>query len=366
MGTLTLTYSLADQNFIQTKSVGIFNVSMQLLINLIGRIPPGQLTVFTNSTLEDKLQLPPGVTIQRHNEAISSRFGRILWDQWGVYEAAKKSKNEWLFLPKGFVSFVKRPTFKLAVYSYDSVHEFYRVSYPGVISWLESRYFSRSLKSAFKFSDLIFTDSDFAKGELEHLASSYKLNHPPIITAGIGFSRANNMVPIKRDSILFLTSVWPHKLTQRGIDFIARWQRQNGFKGNVDLVGSLPVGLRLPQIQGWKYHQRLSEEAYRQFLAESRALLFFSAYEGFGMPPVEAMIAGTCPVFSDLPVTREVMGDRGYSFSNDSFDSFEQALNKALGVSDTQIQLWAEQLLRCHNWDKVVEKVINGMMQVTK
>jgi glycosyltransferase involved in cell wall biosynthesis len=39
------------------------------------------------------------------------------------------------------------------------------------------------------------------------------------------------------------------------------------------------------------------------------ALLFPSAYEGFGLPVVEAMAAGTPALVSDIPVMREVAGD---------------------------------------------------------
>lgn len=365
MSSLSITYSLADQNFRQTKSVGIFNVSTQLLENLSRRIHFARLNVLSNSTLKDKLNLPQEVSVKYYDQAISNKLGRIFWDQWGVYEAAKKSGNEWLFLPKGFASFLRPPTFKLAAYIYDAIHDFYRINYPGVMPYLETQYFTRCLKETLKNSSVIFTDSDFAKDELECLAHKFKLK-PLIITAGIGFTRSKDVVLPKRDSLLLLTNAWPHKLTKRAINFIERWQRETGFSGSVDLVGSLPAGLHLPRLNGWRYHSRLSEQTYRQFLAESKALLFFSTYEGFGMPPVEAMIAGTCPVFSDLPVTREVMSGRGYSFSNDSYESFEESLNKALGVSDTQIQIWAEQLLERHNWGKVVEKVASGLAQASR
>lgn len=367
MRPLTLTYSLADQNFKQTKSVGIFNVSTQLLENLSKRTDFSRLSVLSNSTLGGKLNLPPKICIEYHDEAIGGKLGRIFWDQFGVYEAAKKFGNQWLFLPKGFAPFLSRPSFKLAVYSYDSIHDFYRAKYPGAMSRLESLYFTQCLKGTFKYADVIFTDSDFAKNELKRLASSYKFNPLSIITAGVGFSRIENTASIKkRDSIVLLTSVWPHKLSKKAVNFIERWQRESGFSGSVDLVGSLPVGLRLPQLKGWEHHPRLSEQTYRQFIAESKALLFFSEYEGFGMPPVEAMIAGTCPVYSDLPVTREVMGGRGFSFSNDSYESFRESLNKALSVSDTKIRLWAEELLERHSWDKTADKIINGLKQAAE
>ncbi len=363
MNSLTLTYSLADQSFSLTKSVGIFNVSTQLLENLARHVSFERLTVLTNSTLDDKLQLPSRVTVQHCGRAVGSKLGRIFWDQWGVYEAAKNSGNRWLFLPKGFASFSRLPSLKLAAYVYDAAHDFYRYNYPGVMPWVECKYFTRCLRATLKYSSVIFTDSDFAREELRRLARRFEIEPPPMVIAGIGFTCAEKKCATKRDSLLFLTSAWPHKLTERGVDFIERWQREAGFSGGVELVGSLPAGVHLPRHAGWRHHPRLSEATYRQFLAEAKALLFFSAYEGFGMPPVEAMIAGTCPVFSDLPVTREVMGGMGFSFSNDSYESFARSMNKALSVSETQIQLWAEQLLERHCWDDVVEKIINGIAQ---
>lgn len=366
MNPLTLTYSLADQDFGQTKSVGIFNVSTQLLEHLSQDTRFARVSLLSNSTLRDKLKLPPEMPVKYYDEAIDSKMGRILWDQWGVYDAAKNSGNQWLFLAKGFASFLRRPAFKLAIYIYDTIHDFYRSNYPGAMPWLESLYFDRCLKGTLMRADVIFTDSDFARGELERLALKVKLKPPPIITAGIGFDSRKEAVAVKRNSLLLLTSVWPHKFTERAVSFLERWQRQTGFSGEVYLVGSLPASMDLPRFANWRHHPRLSEIMYRQFLAEAKVLLFFSAYEGFGMPPVEAMIAGACPVFSDITVTREVMGDSGYSFSNDSYESFTQAMDKALSVSETQIQLWSKQLLERHNWDKVVGKVVNGLAEANK
>lgn len=367
MDPLTVTYSLADQDFNRTKSVGIFNVSTQLLENLAKSAHSLRLNVLSNSSLSGRLLLPPGIPMKCCDQAIRGRLGRIIWDQWGVYEEAKKSGSQWLFLPKGFASFLREPPLKLAVYIYDTMHDFYRVNYPGFISWPESEYFNRCLRESFKYADVIFTDSDFAKGELERLAHGFKLDAPPIITASIGFvCAAKEPGTVKRNSLLLLTSAWPHKLTAKAVGFIERWQKETGFAGEVELVGSLPSGMSFPNRSGWRHHQRLSETMYRRSLAEAKALLFFSEYEGFGMPPIEAMIAGTCPVFSDLAVTREVMAGTGCSFSNDSYESFARSMDKAFGVSETQIELWAGQLLERHDWDKVMERVVNGLIEASK
>lgn len=48
----------------------------------------------------------------------------------------------------------------------------------------------------------------------------------------------------------------------------------------------------------------------QQVVAGARALAFPSRYEGFGLPPLEALAAGTPVLAADLPVTREVLGDQ--------------------------------------------------------
>lgn len=47
----------------------------------------------------------------------------------------------------------------------------------------------------------------------------------------------------------------------------------------------------------------------RGLVAGAAVLAFPSRYEGFGLPPLEALAAGTPVVASDLPVLREVLGD---------------------------------------------------------
>ena len=49
--------------------------------------------------------------------------------------------------------------------------------------------------------------------------------------------------------------------------------------------------------------------ALRSLYAGATALVFPSRYEGFGLPPLQALAAGVPVISSDLPVLREVLGD---------------------------------------------------------
>lgn len=55
----------------------------------------------------------------------------------------------------------------------------------------------------------------------------------------------------------------------------------------------------------------LDMSALQPVVAHAAALCYPSLYEGFGLPPLEALAAGTPVIASDIPAVREVIGDGG-------------------------------------------------------
>ena len=54
---------------------------------------------------------------------------------------------------------------------------------------------------------------------------------------------------------------------------------------------------------------RLSDDQLLREIASAKFLVQPSLYEGFGLPPLEALYLGTQPIISDIPVFKEVYGD---------------------------------------------------------
>ena len=53
----------------------------------------------------------------------------------------------------------------------------------------------------------------------------------------------------------------------------------------------------------------VQDEELVTLLHHATAFAYPSVYEGFGLPPVEAMAAGVPALVSDIPVMREIVGD---------------------------------------------------------
>lgn len=362
---LTLAYSLADQNFATTKSVGIFNLSLQLLEHLAQRQEVGALTVLTNRSLTNRLNLPPSAKVVPHNEAIAGRLRRIAWDQWGVCRAAAKTGHQWLFLPKGFASFLCRCPAPLAVYVHDAMWDFYDQHYTHRLSWLERWYFRHCFRANLRRASVIFTNSQFTRTEVERVAHGWHLATPPIYAVGLGFTAPAIPLPSKQDRVIVLASTAAHKRTDLALTYLARWQDQTAFAGTIDWVGRWPPSLARPDYPRWRYHERLAESEYRVLLSQAHVLVFFSEYEGFGMPPVEAILAGACPVYSSLPVTREVMAGTGCAFANEDYGSFADAMTAALRTTGSQLHTWAEILTQRYDWHEVAAKVVRILQTST-
>jgi glycosyltransferase involved in cell wall biosynthesis len=79
---------------------------------------------------------------------------------------------------------------------------------------------------------------------------------------------------------------------------------------------------------------RLDDPSVAGLLKQASALVFPSLYEGFGIPPLEAMLVG-CPVIaSDIPAVREACGDAA-----DYFDPFDP-----IGLADQMRTILDESL----------------------
>lgn len=137
--------------------------------------------------------------------------------------------------------------------------------------------------------------------------------------------------------ILTVATIEPRKNLAR----LAEAYVRSGLSGRVELVvvgrnawGSAPIGIR---------HLHGVDDAGLAWLYDAaEAVAVPSLYEGFGLPVVEALNAGTPVVCSDLPVFREVAGEYARFVDPLDPDSIAEGLLAVLGdVVGSEGRSWA-------------------------
>jgi glycosyltransferase involved in cell wall biosynthesis len=95
-----------------------------------------------------------------------------------------------------------------------------------------------------------------------------------------------------------------------------------------------------------------------RFYRQARALVYPSRYEGFGIPPLEAM-ARACPVIcSNASSIPEVVGSAGAFFSPDSVDDIQSTLESVV-FSDSHtesLKALGSERIRQFSWARCAEE----------
>ena len=171
---------------------------------------------------------------------------------------------------------------------------------------------------AIRFAKKIVTDSEFSKQEIMRYS---KVSPERISVIYCGWEHMRDIVPdesvFEKNGIrkggyfLSVSSVVPHKNFE--------WVAKNAV-ANPD-NSYVVVGKVLAKSWGTStdifrdnviYLGYQSDEALKALLCHCKALIFPSRYEGFGIPPLEALTCGAKAIVSDIPVMREIYGDAVY------------------------------------------------------
>ena len=356
---MKLLLSLTDQSFLATKSVGIFNVSMGLVRGFINCPEVTELHLLGNQECAARLTgLPDKVRLHLADRPVPRRFARLWWDQVEVSDLIRSIDPDWAVLPKGFPPFFPRlGRSRLACYVHDVNWEYYRSlrSSDSPFPAHELLYFRSLGLRALKLSDLVLTSTQFNRRRF----AAYV---PGARTAVIGIGFDDPVRPpaeTERTGILFFASPYPHKLTALGIRRLSAWLAQcpEANRVRIHVIGKLPQQISLPD-ERWIPHTRLPFDELRELQhSQCRVTVYFSAYEGFGMPPVESLRNGVACVASDLPPHRENLPAASL-FRNDDEDDFIRCLNRAWQAPNT----WT-----CPDyptWNTVAARAVQAMQAV--
>lgn len=183
----------------------------------------------------------------------------------------------------------------------------------------------------------VVTISEFCKQRIvEHLGvRPERITVAPLAVDADFFGA---LTALRERFVFYPARHWPHKNHERLFQAMELVRRRHP---DLRLVLSGQDGLT--DAPPWVENRgRVSREQLRELYATAACLVFPSLYEGFGLPPLEAMAAG-CPVASSnagsLP---EVCGDAAVMFDPYDVPSMAAAIESALEMGERQVAAAAE------------------------
>jgi len=206
-----------------------------------------------------------------------------------------------------------------------------------------------------KFSKKIITISEFSKNEI---IKFYKVKPEKISVISDSwqhisqkFSKSLNSENRSSGNYFFAMSSIAKNKNFKWVLELAKRNPEQKFK----IAGSFnPTrfgeNMDFNELENVEFLGYVSDEEAKTLMQNCRAFLFPSLYEGFGLPPMEALAVGAQIVVSNIPVLREIYGNSAHYVEPNNYDIDLE------GVLAEEVEP-AEKVLGNCSWEKSAEKL---------
>ncbi len=349
--------SLAD-NF-----SGIERFAMNMTLQLTEKREHNYILVFKNAVHEAFSQ-----TVQQENvETVVLKSGnKLLFNQLILPLSLYRQKADVFFFPA-----FPEPVLFFSKHMITTIHDLGCWDCGEAMTTLSKWYFRISYRKSMVFCKKIITVSEFSKARIrvvghvsrEKIKVVYNGVSEVFFSGEIPSDALKEKYKLPDGYLLCLSTLEPRK----NLSLLVKAYEALLLEGR-----ELPA-LVLAGRKGWKMENFLAEvhpkavekihftgfvddEDLPAIYAGAKLFVFPSKYEGFGIPPLEAMAAG-CPVLSsDAASLPEVLEDAASYFESENLESLKEALLSAL---ENPKKEGLQQQAARFNWDKEAEKLFD-------
>ena len=252
-------------------------------------------------------------------------------------------------------SFVASPLIKKPMIM--TIHDLNHLRFPEFYTPFHKYYYKFIVKTSAKKSQKILTVSNFSKNELlewlECHDEKIKVTYNGIdesfkkVTDIDELNKIRQKYNLPSKFVLYVGNQKPHKNVATLIKAFKEIKEDaylvmNGkaSEENQNIINELGLENRI------KYIGFVDDKDLATLYSLAEVFVFPSLYEGFGLPPLEAMACG-CPIIvsksSSLP---EVVGDYGVKFEATDYSELAANINKLLNndksISNDEVMKWIE------------------------
>lgn len=313
-------------------STGVGRVTDNIVRWLVDIMPEHEFLLFTREKIKRYL----GKNITQH--VISSPAKYFRWQNGPFVKRIRKADPDILIAPNYTVPFFNR--WKTVLIEHDVSF----VSHPEWFSKKEATGKKYLVKRSLKKSTVVVTMSAFSRDEI---IKNFRIESDKINVMYLGVEDKFQKIPEDE------TSIWKEK---RGL----KNKKIIGYLGSVFNRRNIPllvesvelVRNELPEVvlyiigedrtyppqniarvlnRDWiKWETSIEEKDLPLFYSSADAFAFLSEYEGFGLPPLEALACGTVPVLLNRASLKEIFRDMAILVDDPDVMEVKKALKAAI------------------------------------
>ena len=254
---------------------------------------------------------------------------------------------------------------------YTTIHDMVFADIPEMVS--KTGLFLRMyfLRRASALSTKILTVSNYSKSRIEYHLGTKKSVIVTYSAIQPSFLEFKSEVNEKKKSIVFIGNIKKHKGLDVLIDAFIE-AGKNGLSHKLIIVGNADnfrtrdnrILKKIDSLEPGtvEFTGYISQSDLLQLLAEAALLVQPSIYEGFCLPPLEAMVLGTPALISDIPVLREVYADFPVVFfkAGDRRDLQEKLETLLMDKEPERVTLSGE-LLNRYTFDRTAKTILESL-----
>jgi glycosyltransferase involved in cell wall biosynthesis len=254
-----------------------------------------------------------------------------------------------------------------------TVHDFSFRLHPRWHPRERREYFRRHFETSLRRAERVITGSEYTRGEILD-ALPFVDGKVRVIPHGVDHSLYREhsreetepfvrRLKLPESFLLYVGSIEPRKNLLGLLQAYHRLPRPLKEAHPLILAGF--GGWENREIMEWidkerrsvRYLGYLSDRDLARLYSLATLFLYPSLYEGFGLPPLEAMACGTAVAVSDTASLPEVCGDAALYFDPKEPDSIAEAIRKGLEDRELRTRLEREGRIRSRSfgWERSAE-----------
>jgi glycosyltransferase involved in cell wall biosynthesis len=256
-----------------------------------------------------------------------------------------------------------------------TIHDVSFAAHPEWFRWREGLRRRVITRAAARRARRVLTVSGFSRREIVE-----RLGVPPskvtVVYSGVGLRSADCGPPAAgRGSrtdplLLYVGSIFNRRHVPETIRAFKRLARRRP-EARFAIVGDnrthpyAPLEPLVSDSPAIALNAYVADDVLADLYRRARALVFLSEYEGFGLPPLEALAAGVPIVVLDTAVAREIYGDAAIYVPDPDPRVIEPALERALFVEAERRRVLdaAPAVLARYSWTACAAAVLQALVE---